>query len=110
MQSYLKYKEYYDRKAKATPLKRNYYCLISQPSRSSRIKNPFREFRWIGPYIVEKVLLNDNYIDRKLNTNKTQFLHKIRLRKYEPNTDLQDVRPDGNLLRNDEIVIPQDDL
>ena len=31
MQSYLKYKEYYDRKAKAAPLKRNDYCFILQP-------------------------------------------------------------------------------
>ena len=31
MQSYLKYKEYYDRKAKAAPLKQNDYCFILQP-------------------------------------------------------------------------------
>ena len=31
MQSYLKYKEYYDRKAKAAPLKRNDSCFILQP-------------------------------------------------------------------------------
>ena len=38
------------------------------------------------------------------------MLHRIRLRKYEPNTDLQDDRPAGNLQPDDEIVIPQDDL
>ena len=31
MQPYLKYKEYYDRKAKAAPLKQNDYCFILQP-------------------------------------------------------------------------------
>ena len=61
-------------------------------------------------YVVEKVLLNENYIVRKLNSNKTQILHRIRLRKYEPNTVLQDIRPEGNLQLDDEIVIPQDDL
>ena len=111
MQSYLKYKEYYDRKAKAAPLKLNDYCFILQPIADHQgSKIPFREFRWIGPYIIEKVLPNDNYIVRKLNSNKTQILHRIRLRKYEPNTDLQDVRPEGNLQPDDEIVIPQDDL
>ena len=111
MQSYIKYKEYYDRKAKAAPLKQNDYCFILQPIADHQgSKIPFREYRWTGPYNVEKVLPNENYIVRKLNSNKTQILHRIRLRKYEPNTVLQDVRPEGNLQPDDEIIIPQDDL
>ena len=52
MQSYLKYKEYYD--PKASPLKQNVYCLILQPMADNQgPKYPFREFRCIGPYIVE---------------------------------------------------------
>ena len=47
---------------------------------------------------------------RKLNSNKTQILHRIRLRNYTPNTTLQDTRPEGNLQADDEIIIPQDDL
>ena len=82
MQSYLKYKEYYDRKAKAAPLKLNDYCFILQPIADHQgSKIPFREYQWTGPYIVEKVLPNDNYLVRKLNSNKTQILHRIRLRK-----------------------------
>ena len=108
MQSYLKYK---DRKTKAAPLKQNDYCFILQPIADHQgSKIPFREYRWTGPYIMEKVLPNENYIVRKLNSNKTQILHRIRLRKYEPNIDLQDMRPEGNLQPNDEIIIPQDDL
>ena len=111
MQSYLKYKEYYDRKAKAAPLHQGDYCFILQPLADHEgSKIPFREFRWTGPYIIEKVLLNENYIVRKLNSNKTQILHRIRLRKYTPNTDIRDVRPEGNLQADDEIIIPQDDL
>ena len=111
MQSYLKYKEYYDRKAKAAPLRQNDYCFILQPIADHQgSKIPFREYRWTGPYIVEKVLPNENFIVRKLNSNKTQILHRIRLRKYEPNTVLQDIRPKGNLQPDDEINIPQDDL
>ena len=59
---------------------------------------------------MEKVLPNENYIVRKLNSNKTQILHRIRLRKYELNTVQQDNRPEGNLQPDDEIIIPQDDL
>ena len=111
MQSYLKYKEYYDRKAKAAPLKQNDYCFILQPIADHQgSKIPFREYRWTGPYMVENVLPNENYIVRKLNSNKTQILHRIRLRKYEPNTVLRDTRPEGNLQPDDEIIIPQDDL
>ena len=111
MQSYLKYKEYYDRKAKAAPLHQGDYCFILQPLADNQgSKIPFREFRWIGPYVIEKVLPNENYIVRKLSSNKTQILHRIRLRKYIPNTELCDVRPEGNLQADDEIIIPQDDL
>ena len=111
MQSYLKNKEYYDRKAKGAPLRQNVYYFILQPIADHQgSKIPFREYRWTGPYIVEKVLPNENYIVRKLNSNKTQILHRIRLRKYEPNTALQDTRPEGNLQPDDEIIIPQDDL
>ena len=111
MQSYLKYKEYYDRKAKASPLKQNDYCFILQPIADHQgSKIPFREFRWTGPYIIEQVLPNENYIVRKLNSNNTQILHRIRLRKYEPNVPLRDERPEGNLQPDEDIVIPQDDL
>ena len=111
MQSYLKYKEYYDRKAKAAPLKQNDYCFILQPIADHQGSTiPFREYRWTGPYIMEKVLPNESYIVTKLNSHKTQILHRIRLRKYEPNTILQDNRPEGNLQPDDEIIIQQDDL
>ena len=111
MQSYLKYKENYDRKAKAAPLMQSDYCFILQPIADHQgSKIPFRDYRWTGPYIVEKVLPNKNYIVRKLNSNKMQIVHRIRLRKCEPNTAIQDNRPEGNLQPDDEIIIPQDDL
>ena len=111
MQSYLKYKEYYDRKAKASPLKQNDYCFILQPIADHQgSKILFREFRWIGPYIIEQVLPNENYFVIKLNCNKTQILHRIRLRNYEPNVPLRDERPEGNLQPDEETVIPQHDL
>ena len=111
MQSYLKYKDYYDRKAKAAPLKEKDYCFVLQPKADSQgSKIPFKEYRWIGPFVIQKVLSNDNYIVRRLNTNKTQILHRIRLKKFVPNAPLED-KYDGEKLQPDnEIVIPQDDL
>ena len=92
MQSYLKYKDYYDRKAKAAPHKEKDYCFILHPKADSQTsKIPFRVFQWIGPFIIQKVLANDNYIVRRVNTNKTQILHRIRLKKFVPNTPLQDI-------------------
>ena len=111
MQSYLKYKDYYDQKAKAAPLKEKDYCFVLQPKADSQAsKIPFREYRWIGPFVIKKVLSNDNYIVRRLNTNKTQILHRIRLKKFVPNAPSED-KYDGEKLQPDkEIVIPQDDL
>ena len=106
MQSYLKHKKYYDQKAKVAPLQQNDYCFIIQPMADLQVsKIPFREYRLTRPYNVEKVLPNENYIVRKLNSDETQILHRIRLRKYEPNTVLQDIRPEGNLQLDDEIAI-----
>ena len=95
MQSYIKYKKYYDKKAKASPLKEKDYCFIIQPKADHQgSKIPFRDFRWLGPYLVEKVLPNNNYIVRKLNTNKTEILHRIRLRKYNPEKPPKDNYPE----------------
>ena len=111
MQSYLKYKDYYDRKAKAAPLTEKDYRFVLQPKADSQAsKIPFREYRWVGPFVIHKVLSNDNYIVRRLTTNKTQILHRIRLKKFVPNAPLED-KYDGEKLQPDnEIVIPQDDL
>ena len=111
MQSYLKYKEYYDRKAKAAPLQEKDYCFVLQPKADSQgSKIPFRDFRWIGPFVVQKTLLNNNYIVRRLNTNKTQILHRIRLKKFVRNAPLEDKYREEKLQPDEEIVIPQDDL
>ena len=109
MQSYIKYKKYYDKKAKA--LKEKDYRLILQPKADhQRSKIPFRDFRWIGPYLVKKVLPNNNYIVRKLNTNKTQILHRIRLSKYNTEKLPEDNYQEARWQIDDNIVVPQDDL
>ena len=111
MQSYIKYKRYYDKKAKASPLKEKDYCFILQPKPDHQgSKIPSRDFRWIGPYLVEKVIPKNNYIVRKLNTNKIQILHSFRLRKYNPEKSPGDNYQETQWQIDDNIVIPQDDL
>ena len=111
MQSYIKYKKYYDKKAKVSPLKEKDYCFIFQPKADHRgSKIPFPDFRWIGPYLVERVLPNNNYTVRKLNTNKTQILHRIRLRKYNNEKRPEDNYQEARWHIDDNIVVPQDDL
>ena len=55
MQAYIKYNASYDKKANASRLKEADYVYILQPKADQQgSKIPFTEFRWIGPYIIEK--------------------------------------------------------
>ena len=112
MQSYLKYKAYYDRKAKTAPLTTEDYCFILNPKADTQATKllPFSEFRWVGPYKVEKVLPNNNYIVRRLGTNKTQLLHRIRLRIYIPQAPLADTFVRETEWQKEDTIIAQDDL
>ena len=56
------------------------------------------------------VLPNENYIVRRINTNKTQILHRIRIKKFVPNQPFEDIFREQRLQPDEEIVIPQDDL
>ena len=83
MLSYLKYKKYYDRKASAAPLKVIDYCYILNPKADNQsTKFAFQDRIWTGPYIVIKVLSNNNYTIRKLGTRYTQTLQRIRILPY----------------------------
>ena len=53
---------------------------------------------------------NENYIIRRIFTNKTQILHRIRLKKFVPNQPLEDNFREQRLPLDEDIVIPQDDL
>ena len=107
----LNIKQYYDRKAKAAPLTTGDYCFILNPKADTQAtKIPFREFRWVGLYKVEKVLPNSNYIVRRLGTNKTQLLHRIRLRIYIPQAPLADNFVSESDWQKEDTLIAQDDL
>ena len=112
MQAYIKYKAYYDRKANASKLKKADYVFILQPKADHQgSKIPFTDFRWIGPHIIEKVLPNNNYLVRKIGTDKTQILHRMRLRQFTPRQPLSDIPVTQREWQPDpEVVITHDDL
>ena len=65
----------------AWKLKEADYVYVLQPTADHQgSKIPLTEFRWIGPYIFEKVLPNNNYLVRIIGTNKRQVLHRMRMR------------------------------
>ena len=112
MQAYIKYKAYYDQKANASELKEADYVYILQPKADHQgSKIPFTEFRWMGPYIVENVLPNNNYLVRKIGTDKTQVLHRMRMRQFTPRQSPADIHVNPHEYKPDpEVSINHDDL
>ena len=56
MHSYFKYKEFFDREAKAAPLKESEHCFVLQPKADHQgWKILIRDYRWVGPFIIQKV-------------------------------------------------------
>ena len=112
MQAYVRHKLSYDKKASANPLVVNDYCYALHPkAHSQSTKLPFRDYLWTGPYIVVKTLPNNNYLVRKLQTNLTQILHRIRLRPFKSTHKLPDIStPLKEFQQDNEVIIQHDDL
>ena len=69
------------------------------------------DFRWTAPYIIEKVLPNNNYLVRKNTINKTQVLHRMRMRQFTPRQHPADMRTVPQEWKLDsEVSIKHDDL
>ena len=74
-------------------------------------KIPFTELRCIGPYIVEKILTNNNYLVRKVGPNKTQVLHWMRMRPFTPRQPSADIKVKPQEYKSDpEVSLHHDDL
>ena len=110
--AYIKYKAYYDKKANASKLKEADYVYILQPKADHQgSKIPFTEFRWVGPYIIEKILPNINYLLRKIGTNKTQVLHWMRMRHFKPRQPPADITVKPNEYKSDpKVSLHHDDF
>ena len=112
MQAYIKNKAYYDKKANASKLKESEYVYILQPKADhAGSKNPFTEFRWVGPYIIEKALPSNDYLVRKIGTNKTQVLHRMRMRQFTPRQPPANITVKPQEHKSDpEMSLSHDDL
>ena len=112
MQAYIKYKAYYDKKANASKLKEaDYVYILHLKADHQGSKIPYTEFRWIGPYIIEKVLPNNNYLVRKIGTNKTQVLHRMRMRQFTTRQPPADKTVKPQEYKSDpEVSLHHDDL
>ena len=112
MQAYIKYQVYYDKKTNASKLKEVDYVYLLQPKADHQgSKIPFTEFRWIGPYIIEKVLPNKIYLVRKIGTNKTQVLHRMQMRQFTPRQPPADITVKPEEYKSDpEVSLNHDDL
>ena len=90
---YNKYRTYYDNKAEAKPLSLFSYCLLLNPRLITQSDFASKSLPiWLPLYRVEKILTNSNYIIRKVGTNYTQCVHRIRLRPVEPQGRVDDLR------------------
>ena len=112
MQAYIKFNAYYDKKANASKLKEAEYVYVLQPEADRQgSKIPFTEFRWIGPYVLEKVLPNNNYLIRKIGTHKTQVLRWMRMRQFTPRQLPADIRvKPQEYIPDPEVSLNHDDL
>ena len=69
------------------------------------------EFLWIGPFIIEKLLPNNNYLVRKIGTNKTEVLQRMRMCQITPRQPLpyirimpQEAKPEAKMsLKHDDL-------
>ena len=100
------------KKANTSKLKEADYKYVLQPKADHQgTKIPFTEFRRIGPYIIEKVLPNNNYLVRKIGTNKTQVLHRMRMHQFTPHQPPADIRVQPQEYQSDpEVSLNHDDL
>ena len=75
------------------------------------IKIRFTEFQWIGPYIIDKILQNNNYLVRKISISKGQVLHRMQLRQFTTRQTLPDVQITPQEWKSDpELSIKHADL
>ena len=112
LHTYKRYKQYYDGKASAHPLTTNDYCYaLHTQANNQGSKLPFRECLWTGLLIVMKTLPNNNNLIRKLQTNKTQILHRIRLKPCPTKDRLPDIQVQAEDFQPDnEVEILHSDL
>ena len=85
-QAYIKKKAFFDKKANASKLIQADYLYVDHPKKNYQGSIiPFTELQWFGSYITEKAFPKKNdYSVRRIETDKTRELHRMRLRHFTP--------------------------
>ena len=92
VRTYVKYQKHYDKTAHAIPLRVHSYCLLLNPTLDTQQQKMNKmQPKWLGIYRVEQQKTNENYLIRRVGTNHTQLVHRIRLRPYEPQLQVKDL-------------------
>ena len=100
------------KKTIASQLKQADHVYILQPKADYQgSKIPFTDFRRMGSYITEKLLPNNNWSVSKIGTNKSQILHRLRLRQFTPGQPIpvipitpREWQPDPeNIIKHDDL-------
>ena len=89
---YNKYRAYYDCKAEGKQLALFSYCLLLNPKLMTQSDFASKSLpSWLPLYRIENFLTNFNYIIRKVGTNYTQYVHRVRLRPVIPQGGIDDL-------------------
>ena len=65
------------------------------------------ECKWTGLIRIEKVFTRSNYLIKKVNTNNTQIVHRVRLKPIKPQYKNQDLRYIDEKLFTADPMIPE---
>ena len=102
LQAYIKCKAYYDKQAKCPKPERKDYVYVLQLKTDHQVSTiTFTELRWIGPYVIEKALPNNNYLVRKIVEDKTQVPLYFRLFQFSSGQPINDVQTTLRALKLD---------
>ena len=92
LDSYHSYRSYYYEKALAKALDEHSYCFLLNPKLTTQSESIGKALKTLLPfYRVEKAPTNCNYLVRKIRTNYTQCVHRIRLRPVKKPEAVQDL-------------------
>ena len=84
-------------------------CFIRQPKADHQgSEYILMTFGGLDHICSKKILQNDNHVVRKLNANRYQILHRIGLRKLNPEKPPGDNYQEAQWQIDDNIIIPQD--
>ena len=96
---YHRYRTYYDQKAAANPIAEKTYCLLLNPKLTTQSDFTAKSMHtWLPLFRVKSQLTHSNYIIRRVGTNFTQCVHRVRLRPFTLNgavDDLPDIDPNN---------------